>query len=366
MMKQNKKIIIIGCLFVAIVIGTFGLIKMTNSKKANTDVPASSYVDETGKYIDTRQPTDVNQNLTMLSPDNSVLAGTDWFDNQNAPLIFVDGEHWVWYKEAAMNSENAISGTYETYYGSNAYDTLDENLFNAENARPTASENAIVIKLKVLSIKDGGEEILENPNVLTLMGTVTDFSLSLIDVYNLNKYELNAEQNVDIEQADLEANKILEDIVYTENMEAWKSFDLKVNGENLSYPYSSHALSRAGLTYSEPNESNGLTSFNLNGKPVGEGIFLNKAVDSLSYLNLKETEGLDVVLPNGITWGDGEEEILKAYGEPSQIVRGSINEKVYRYNLDNMQMELFIYTEDCNYGTALGLMQVSINDFVNE
>lgn len=60
-----------------------------------------------------------------------------------------------------------------------------------------------------------------------------------------------------------------------------------------------------------------------------------------------ELSFLDIVLPNGITYGASEQDILDAYGDPSYIknevkVSGSCYAKVYAYETDTLKLVLWV------------------------
>lgn len=361
MQIKNKKnvVIIVSILFLA-AIGSLVAYNLSNKKSIDQ---AQTNSDDS---LEIREQT--NPALNYIVPDNSVLAGSDWYNVDNAPLVFVDGEHWVWYQTNEKNSGNSISGTYETYYGNDAYNAIDSNYFVDEGDRPQSDEYSIVLKLNVLSIQDDNEEVLENSNIKTMMGSLSAETLSLMDLDSLMNYTFSAEPNPEKDENDkINIEDVIKDITYAENTDAWMTFEIKVNGINLAYPYSANDLNKAGLTYIDIDENNGSTKFLLNGNLANvTGIFSNKKTDQLNYLELNNTEGLDVVLANGITWGSSLEDIISAYGEPDEILTGSVNETIYQYNCDKGQMELTVFTEDSLYGNNAGLTRISIHEIYNE
>lgn len=366
-MKANKKILMVSVVAVVLSVGIVYAIYSKNEKSEISNVKNNEYDLVTGEKIDTRTATNDVSKLTMASSDNAVLAGTDWFDQENSPLVFVDGEHWVWYASKDMDSANAISGTYEAFYGKDAYDVLDASYFESEDVRPQGDDYSLTLKLHVLSLQENGEDTLVESSTQTFMGSLSGELLSLMDMNNLLQYTFSAEQNPDIEAADLVMKEILKDVTYNEDMNAWKTFEIKVNGINVSYPYSSTALKEAGLRYGDVDENTGMTKFkDADGINVLTGIFLNKKSDALSYIDIEASGSVSVTLANGITWGASETDVVKAFGEANEVVRGSLNEKVYRYNDGDMQMELYVHGEDSMQGSELGLTRISIHNFKNE
>ena len=298
---------------------------------------------------------------------NESLVGKVWYNKaDNSPLVFIDGQNFVWYQDNDHSSDNSLAGTYEFYYGPDAYAVIEDRFEN--DSVPEGSESSSVMILNVLSAKEDGKELLDSLLEIVFFGSSDiEFSeFSYIDMDSLNQYYFSTSM---IELVDEEKllEEVMKDVVYQENTNAWKSFEINFNGKILSYPYSATELMQMGWKCSEINGENGEAYlYNQNTGAYIEVVFADNVTDKLSTFDMKNDGETKLVLANGITWEASESEVLSAYGQPDQIARGGINQKIYRYNQTDGQMELYIFTEDANYNKNTGLQQVSIHAYIND
>lgn len=301
-----------------------------------------------------------------FSAQNESLIEKVWYNKaDNSPLVFVDGQNFVWYQNQDYSSDNSLSGQYSFYYGPDAYAVIKDRFENG--SEPEGSDLSSVLILNVLSAKDDGKELVDSPFEVVLFGNSDiDFSeFSYVDMDSLEQYFFSTSM---IELVDEERllEEVLKDVVYKDNPDVWKTFELNLNGNILSYPYSAFELMSEGWKCSEIDGENGEAYlYRANQTSIIEVVFADAISDKINVFDMKNDGTTKLILANGITWGASEAEIISAFGEPDQIARGSINQKIYRYNKANGQMELFIFTDDANYNKNTGLQQISIHNYIN-
>ena len=359
---KSKKLILIAVVLAALCGGLGYWSMLSRDELVSIESIDSEHVEESGlgsREESTSDPSFVAQNESLV--------GTVWYNKaDNSPLVFIDGHNFVWYQDEKHSSDNALAGTYEFYYGPDAYSVIEDRFEN--DTVPQGSELSSVMILNVLSAKEGGKELVDSPLEIVFFGSSdVEFSeFSYIDMDSLNQYYFSTSM---IELVDEEKllEEVLKDGVYQENTDAWKSFEINFNGKILSYPYSAAELMQMGWKCSEVNGENGEAYlYNQNTGAYIEVVFADSVTDKLSMFDMKNDGETKLVLANGIIWGASESEVLSAYGQPDQIARGGINQKIYRYNQTDGQRELYIFTEDANYNKNTGLQQVSIHAYIND
>ena len=361
---KGKKLILIAVVMTALC-GGLGYWAMQSNIKDDL-VPIETvngeHAEENG--LASREESSSNPSFAA---QNESLVGKVWYNKaDNSPLVFIDGQNFVWYQDDKHSSDNALAGTYEFYYGPDAYSVIEDRFEN--DSKPEDSELSSVMILNVLSAKDNGKELVDSSFEVVLFGNSDiEFSeFSYIDMDSLDQYYFSTSM---IELVDEEKllEEVMKDVVYQENTEAWKIFEINFNGKILSYPYSATELMQMGWKCSEINGENGEAYlYNSDTQAYIEVVFADSITDKLSMFDMKNDDQTKLILANGITWGATESEVLSAFGQPNQIARGGINQKIYRYNKVDGQMELYLFTDDANYNKNMGLQQISIHTYIND
>ena len=361
---KDKKLILIAGVAAALVLGlgSWLIYNKTENDLVPIEPSTNEYAEENGlgnRDESSSEPSFVAQNESLI--------GKVWYNKaDNSPLVFIDGQNFVWYQSNENSSDNALAGTYEFYYGPDAYLVIENRFENGEE--PQGSELSSVMILNVLSAKDNGKELVDSSFEVVLFGNSDiEFSeFSYIDMDSLDQYYFSTSM---IELVDEEKllEEVMKDVVYQENTEAWKIFEINFNGKILSYPYSATELMQMGWKCSEINGENGEAYlYNSDTQAYIEVVFADSITDKLSMFDMKNDDQTKLILANGITWGATESEVLSAFGQPNQIARGGINQKIYRYNKVDGQMELYLFTDDANYNKNMGLQQISIHTYIND
>ena len=362
---KNKKFIVIAVVMLLVL--SAGMIFISEKLKNDafsdpSNTSQEEYIKE--NWLDNREESTPEPSFEA---QNESLIGKVWYNKaDNSPLVFVDGQNFVWYQDEKYSSDNALAGAYNFYYGRDAYKVIEERF--EDGTVPQGSDLSSVMLLEVLSAKVDGEEIASESFQVILFGN-SDVDLSefsYVEMDSLEQYYFSTSMYEVVDEEKL-LEEVMKDVVYQEDTEAWKSFEISFNGKLLSYPYSTLELMQEGWVCSEINGENGEAYiFNKETQAVIEVVFMDNVTDKISELDMKNDGKTKLILANGITWGASESEVIGAFGEPDQISRGGINQKIYRYNKPDGQMELYIFADDANYNKNTGLQQISIHNYINE
>lgn len=219
--------------------------------------------------------------------------------------------------------------------------------------------------------------LLEGGDSKSLTSNVFDtVSVSVKDTEKDNDYVYTPEK----ESQDKEDVKVGGDNkASSEDSSAWDAIGIKIDGKEFKYPYSYKELKELGWSFDSSdytdngsgeyivNAGERTSQIELNNEDYGTDdndahvsvTFINSGEDAadisdcdINSISISAVYGFDEIskypdieLAGGIHFGSSEEEIRKAYGEPSDVYKGTYYTEL-TYNSDNSRyMTLYIYKD---------------------
>ena len=226
---------------------------------------------------------------------------------------------------------------------------------------------------------------MEGGDSKSLTSDVFDtISVSVKDTEKDNDYVYTPEKESQ-DKEDVEASGNNE--TSSEDSSAWDAIGIKIDGKEFKYPYSYKELKELGWSFDSSdytdngsgeyivNAGERTSQIELNNEDYGTDdndahvsvTFINSGEDAadisdcdINSISISAVYGFDEIskypdieLAGGIHFGSSEEEIRKAYGEPSDVYKGTYYTEL-TYNSDNSRyMTLYIYKDK-------GLMDVEL------
>lgn len=364
--KRKSKTLKIIIIILVCLIGIGGGYLVYSKYRANQSDTA-----DTGDTLDGRNSGEI---VSSDEANNALLTETVWYnDYDNSALVFPDTTHFVWYADTDYtNSQNYMAGIYTFYNGKAAYDMI-ASLYSEDEEKPEETNDNSMLVLTILSsVSNGVTTTQEEPIIKYFFGYFTQYEMmSYIDMATLDQYDFyanienttatkNAGKSTVSDDEKVKLTDSYKDIVYAEDTSAWETFEIKYEGNTLSFPWSGYVFENNGWECGTIDEDSGLATFK-NGEGYFDVRFANKETDDLKMINANANGGSapSIILPNGITWYSTLEEILSAYGEPTSNTTDDNGANILTYESDNRTMILTVMGEE-TYSNA-GLVNIYLN-----